>query len=469
MPKKILSGVILAAGFSKRAKCDKLLLAWKKHTLLYERMKQASFSKLDEVIIVIQEKWKEICEKYAQELRASCKKNIKIVVNNSPEQGMSSSLRLGVQNCDEKSQAVLFLLTDQPFFMAEDINTMYRAYQRSEASLLAACVGGKRKNPVLFSLEHYKEELLQVSGDQGARDVLKKYEHELKPVPFDNDLKCIDIDTQEEYQKYKNNLFSWHSFLAPYRLVSIMGAGGKTSLMWNIAQDFNQQGENLIFSTTTKVWNKAPKNITICLAQNKQDVLSSIQEKIQKSSLLLASCVNEEGKLLGFDPYFFSELLEHNNAKYIVEADGARSKYFKVHGDEEPCLVQKSDLIIITLGLNVLGKSNFSKYIHRPELLSLKFPEHFSQGKKTSVLKNIRNLSVKVLAEMLFAPCGYFAKVEEHSSNAPFILFLNHVESRKNYNYACMLIKEIKRRKPPKNLLGIVYGSNFHHDYQYVD
>jgi len=472
MQKIFISGVILAAGFGKRAQCDKLLFPWKNHTLLFEALKHATFSYLDELIIIIQHRHLQLCQEYIKKIPNGCSKRIKIVVNTMPEDGMASSLRLGVKNCQDKSDAVLFLLTDQPFFNTADINALYTAYKKQKATIMAAYLGDERKNPVIFSLDLYKEELLKTTGDKGARELLKKYVNEVHALSYADPLKFIDIDTQSDYHKYKEKMFSWHTFLQPYSIVSIIGAGGKTSLMWNIAKELGNKEQQCIFSTTTKLWNTAPKDIDIMLASDIDRCKEIIASQRKNKHILLASGISSEQKLLGIDPSWFKYFIQEKNCKFIIEADGAKGKYFKVHASHEPCLPHKTDLVIITLNMEIMGKNLSDQYVHRAELLAQYFPLFFSIHESLAgSVKSVRKCSAQLLVDLLYAPSGYFSKMlspHTTTNSTPFILFLNNVENKKNYAHAMRVIKLLEERQNPSSFLGVVYGSNNIHDYEFI-
>lgn len=472
MRKKIfISGVILAAGFGKRAQCDKLLLAWKKHTLLFETIKHATFSPIDELIIIVQHKHLQLCQEYIKKISHKCSKKIKIIVNSTPEEGMAASLRLGVQACYKKSDAVLFLLTDQPFFKTADINALCTAYKKQRPSIMAAYLGDERKNPVIFSLDLYKEELLKINGDKGARELLKKYANKICAFSYTDPLKFVDIDTQEDYQKYKEKIFSWHTFLQTYRLISIIGAGGKTSLMWNIAKELGEKKQKCVFSTTTKLWNTAPKHIDIMLASD-FDNCKEIINSPRNNNILIAAGISTEQKLLGINPSWFEHFIQENNFKFIVEADGAKGKYFKVHDSHEPCIPHKTDLVIISLGMEIIGKKMSGKHVHRAELLAQFFPAFFPTVKSSvRSFKQKRKCSTRLLVDLLNAPNGYFSKMLfPHTTNKSthFILFLNHVEKKKSYEHAMKMIKLLKEKQASSCFLGVLYGSNTRDDYEFI-
>lgn len=450
--KDFVSGIILASGFSRRAKCDKLLLEWKGKSLLFESIKNALFSSLEEVLLIIQPKHEDICKQYLSLFSPKLTSKVKVIINTQADEGMSSSLKLGVQNLDTRSTASLFILADQVFFDAQEIDRICDCYKKIKAPIIAPYYNNKRKNPVLFS-SAYNEELLKVNEDKGAREVLLEHEEDIYKIYYDNNILFEDIDTQEQYASMRKKLFTWYDFLINYKSIALIGAGGKTSLLWNIVEELNSKGEECLVSTTTKMWNFAPKNINIELLSHIDD----LEKKKIKKTTLIASSVNQENKLVGFDTKFFDRLnLQdfENIGKILIEADGAKGRSFKIHAKHEPCIPQSCKLVVAVVGMDAIGK-NIEEYVHRYELSPY----------------SSRKMTLSLLIKLLFMENGYFL----HCKAFPNLLFLNCKESKIAYKKALKLIEFFKTHKNIQEILikqtnfkGIVYGSNKLKDYTFI-
>lgn len=127
-----------------------------------------------------------------------------VVPNHAPERGLSSSLHLGISLAKrKKADAVLLMLCDQPDVNPEVISNLLAKFQTvyvQEPLLMQPLYRKRAGHPILFS-HHFFEELLGVKGDQGAREVLKRYQDQIFHLPLEVPYP-EDLDTPEEYEAY---------------------------------------------------------------------------------------------------------------------------------------------------------------------------------------------------------------------------------------------------------------------------
>jgi molybdenum cofactor cytidylyltransferase len=121
---------------------------------------------------------------------------VRVARNERPELGISSSLHaaLRVVEPDAEIDAVVVGLADQPFVGADAYRRIARAYDDG-ARLAVATYGGRRANPVLLARDHWRE-ALELTGDEGARVLLRR--HRAFEVPCDGTGDATDIDTPED-------------------------------------------------------------------------------------------------------------------------------------------------------------------------------------------------------------------------------------------------------------------------------
>jgi molybdenum cofactor cytidylyltransferase len=193
----VISAILLAAGESKRMGLPKQLLEWQGRTLLQHVLESLIKSAADEIILVLGYET-DLIKKTLPALQ------IKIVINPFYTQGMSSSLRQGLLAMDPRSEAFLVLLADQPGIGPEIINNVIRAFQQAEPKrgIVRPVYRGMRGHPVLIGIQ-YLQEALQLQGDMGARQILMNHPEDVLEIDVDQDVVLRDIDTPEEYQKYK--------------------------------------------------------------------------------------------------------------------------------------------------------------------------------------------------------------------------------------------------------------------------
>lgn len=120
-----------------------------------------------------------------------------VSVNPDWEQGMGSSLRVGLVSLSAAGggpDAVVVSLVDQPGIGAGAVARVVAACD-SPAALVSAAYDGERGHPVLFGSRHWDAVAKSASGDRGARDYLQEHEKEIVLVECGDVAEPYDIDT----------------------------------------------------------------------------------------------------------------------------------------------------------------------------------------------------------------------------------------------------------------------------------
>ncbi|MFC1943246.1 molybdenum cofactor cytidylyltransferase [Chloroflexota bacterium] len=188
----MISAIVLAAGRSQRMGVPKLGLKLGGKSLIEHVIDNALASKVSEVILVLGPE--------TAHLQPSLKglSRVKVVENQQPEQGQSTSLRLGLQCISRWAQATLILMGDQPLVTPDIIDALINKYSQSRGPIVAPLYGGQRGSPVLFD-RSLLGELMAVEGDKGGREIVEKYKDSVVPVSFAEPLVGGDVDTWEDY------------------------------------------------------------------------------------------------------------------------------------------------------------------------------------------------------------------------------------------------------------------------------
>lgn len=167
--------VVLASGFSRRFQGNKLLYSFKGKPLIeYALEKKYLF---DEMIVVTQ---------YEEVKLLALKKDCRVIWNSHPEYGQSNSIQLGIQNCH--TDYCIFMVGDMPYLKDETIKKMI--YKKEQSNFIICEHHGILCNPMLVHKKYYPE-FLKLTGDHGAKQILKNYSYITIPL---SDLEYIDID-----------------------------------------------------------------------------------------------------------------------------------------------------------------------------------------------------------------------------------------------------------------------------------
>ncbi|HMO38094.1 MAG TPA: nucleotidyltransferase family protein [Saprospiraceae bacterium] len=185
--------IILAAGASRRLGRPKQLLPWQGETLLMRTIQTALATPCRPVSVVL--------GAHAGIIQPSIEHSeIQIVLNPEWQQGMSTSLKIGLQTllaANINLEAALLLVADQPLLSTAHLQQLL-AQPLDTGGMVASFYNGKAGVPVLFHRRWFSA-LLNLSGDQGARTLLARHEAQVQTVPFPAG--AFDIDTLEDYEK----------------------------------------------------------------------------------------------------------------------------------------------------------------------------------------------------------------------------------------------------------------------------
>jgi len=172
-----VAAVVLAAGASSRFGSPKQLLDWQGQPLLRHVVLQTLAAPVQQIVVVVGAHFEEASPLRAQARRVTMALQglpVTMVYNPDWEQGQSTSMQAGLRACAPETQAVLFVLGDQPALPPELTQRLVAAHRQTLAPIVAPRHRGHRGNPVLFDRTCFAE-LLAVTGDSGGRSLFTKH------------------------------------------------------------------------------------------------------------------------------------------------------------------------------------------------------------------------------------------------------------------------------------------------------
>jgi probable selenium-dependent hydroxylase accessory protein YqeC len=154
-------------------------------------------------------------------------------------------------------------------------------------------------------------------------------------------------------------------------VVSLVGGGGKTSLMFKLARELSMAGDTVLTTTTTKIFEPSRDQAAcVILSGSVPDILDRADELLDEHLHLTAAVgkLPESGKLCGFQPEIIGELWNAGLFQWIiVEADGAAGKPLKAPADHEPVIPACTTRLVGMLGLNGVGQPLTERLVFRHE------------------------------------------------------------------------------------------------------
>ena len=156
-------------------------------------------------------------------------------------------------------------------------------------------------------------------------------------------------------------------------VISLVGAGGKTSMMFRLARELSRQGVAVLTTTTTKIYMPTrQQSSAVIVAEGAKAVLRQAKTLLRCHRHISAGSriLPFQNKLKGFAPDVIDDIWQSGIFRWIiVEADGAAQHSLKAPGDYEPVIPAAASLVIPVVGIDALGET-LGRVVFRPEIAS---------------------------------------------------------------------------------------------------
>lgn len=228
-------------------------------------------------------------------------------------------------------------------------------------------------------------------------------------------------------------------------VVSVAGAGGKTTLVYRLAAQAHAKGLRVLVTTTTHM-GTLPAEVTgpVFVEAEGHDETALARALAREGRATLLGRRLRPDKLEGVPAARVDELSARADL-VLVEADGARGRSLKVPAAHEPVVPSATTLLVVVAALDVLGAPLREQQVHRLELVL-----------EASGAREGAPVGEETVAACLLHPSGYPARVP---AGARLAAFLNKVEDERAEAAAAHIAR---RLMPPYELVvaGTAHGGS---------
>lgn len=134
-------------------------------------------------------------------------------------------------------------------------------------------------------------------------------------------------------------------------VISVVGAGGKTTLLHRLEEDYVRKNQHVIVTTTTKIMHE---NKPYFLEDASIDKIKYILKKFGRVWIGSRDLVS--GKTAPPAKKILDEILKWD-LPVLIEADGAKRMPVKVPAEHEPVILGQTDHVVSVYGLDAIGRT----------------------------------------------------------------------------------------------------------------
>jgi molybdenum cofactor cytidylyltransferase len=203
----MVSAVVLAAGMSTRMGRNKLLLTFRDKPLVVHAVDTLFASEVGEIIVVLghesEKVWDRLEDNEGRASKEGQRPRVRLVENPGYREGLSTSVRTGVQAVSAEADAIMIYLADQPLLEAADVNRIIAAFataKKESKTIVVPFFKGERGNPVILDAS-LRDSILGIVGDVGCKGVIKRYPEKVYAIEMENDHVVRDVDDVPAYER----------------------------------------------------------------------------------------------------------------------------------------------------------------------------------------------------------------------------------------------------------------------------
>jgi molybdenum cofactor cytidylyltransferase len=185
-----VTGVVLAAGSSRRLGTPKQLLPYRDTTLLGATLGVARGAGFDQLIVTLGGAAREVWD-------AVCLDGTDVVAVEDPTTGCAASLRAALDRVDPRADGIVLMLGDQPGI---DPMTLRRLTTEGATADIAVCRYDDGIGHPFWLGRSVFGELRELHGDKGVWKLVESGRHEVRELAIEGPVP-LDVDTWDDYER----------------------------------------------------------------------------------------------------------------------------------------------------------------------------------------------------------------------------------------------------------------------------
>ena len=204
-------------------------------------------------------------------------------------------------------------------------------------------------------------------------------------------------------------------------IISFVGGGGKTSSIYNLAEELSNCNKKVIVTTTTHMQMLKGKIIL-------NDNICEIKSMLSKNDYITVGIKTKDDKITSVSEDKVREL--SNICDFLlIEADGAKMLPLKAPASHEPVILEISNMVVGVCGIDALNKS-IGDTCHRAQIVS------------ELLNKDLESLiEVKDISYILSSKSGQMKDVK---TNMEYRVIINKVDDNLKLEQAVLIAKELE-------------------------
>lgn len=223
--------------------------------------------------------------------------------------------------------------------------------------------------------------------------------------------------------------------LGPREVLALVGAGGKTTALFRIADELRGQGAGPVITTTTRIYVPLPSPVLELVIEPLRGGAGAAVARVlaRGRTPVVAVATTPDGKLAGIDADWTGDLIAATGATHVlVEADGAARRSLKAPQLGEPVIPAVATLVVGVVGIDALG-ATVAGASHRPELVAA-----------LTGLRGDDELDVRAIAKVMLDPARGVMRGAPDAARR--VVLINKVDDESRLRDARALARELIAR-----------------------